>query len=194
MTRVGLALLLVLAPACAAEGAGTSQAAAPTPSPAASATDIVRYDPGPASASGTITHISAGRVLVSTVDGELEVLLAGVNSIWKETEIAASEMELGDQIDVNGTRSGRFFDARQVWVNIGRFDGIVRAFDGATLDLVGHAPRANTFQIELSKYVQLIRGNGVPATVADIRPGIAIGGVMYRPKSGLARATRVWLP
>lgn len=194
MTRSSLVLLIVLATACTTNGTGTSHAAAPSHSPPVSTNPVMSYDPGPASASGTIKQIGAGRVVVSTAVGELEVVLARVQSIWKETEVAASDLELGDQVDLNGTRSGPIFEARHIWANIGRFDGTVSAFDGATLDLVGHAPRADPFRIELSTYVEVVRGNGTPATVTDIRSGMAIGGVLYRPRSGPPRATKLWLP
>jgi hypothetical protein len=198
MARFALATLFV------ASVLGCTMAeAAPTstvPPQRSAELDIVRrptapptYEPGPASASGTVIRLEAGGVVIRSVEGELSVNLLGVRSIWKETEVALSDLEVGDELFLNGTLSGSAFHARYVWADIGRFDGIVRGLVGQRLQLVGLPPGARTFDVELSRYVQIIRIDGTPATVAELLPGMTIGGVTYRPKDATPRATKIWL-
>jgi hypothetical protein len=134
----------------------------------------------------------ASGVVIQTVDGELSVDLTGVRSVWKETEVSPSELEVGDQLDLNGLRAPASFAARYVWVNIGRFDGVVRAVVGTRLELTRLPPSTLTFYVELSRYLVVVRGADIPATVADLLPGLSVGGVVYRPKNGTPRATKIW--
>jgi hypothetical protein len=125
-------------------------------------------------------------------DGKLEVDLTAVASVWKETEVAPSDLEVGDQLDLNGARAGATFHARYVWANIGRFDGVVRTLVGGKLELVALPPSTRTFQVELSRYLVVVSGADVPATVADLHPGMSVGGVVYRPRNATPRATKIW--
>ncbi len=185
--------LLVLALGCTTVAAAPTQSTQPPRSVAVSPSPSPSYEPGPAFASGgTVTRIDASGVVVRNPDGELEVDLTGVRSVWKETEVAASDLEVGDQLDLSGTRSGATFHARYVWANIGRFDGVVRALVGGKLELVGLPPSTRTFQLELSRYLVVVRGADIPATVGDLHPGMSVGGVMYRPKNATPRATKIW--
>jgi hypothetical protein len=130
--------------------------------------------------------------VIQTPEGELVVDLTDVRSVWKETEVAPSELEIGDQLDLNGARLGATFHARYVSANIGRFDGVVRALVGGKLELVALPPSTRTFQVELSQYLVVVRGADVPATVADLQPGMSVGGVTYRPRNATPRATKIW--
>jgi len=136
--------------------------------------------------------VVASGVVIQTVDGELAVDLTGVRSVWKETDVSPSDLEVGDQLDLNGLRAPTSFGARYVWANIGRFDGVVRAVVGSRLELARLPPSTLTFQVELSRYLVVVRGADIPATVADLQPGLSVGGVVYRPKSGTPRATKIW--
>jgi hypothetical protein len=169
--------------------------AAPAPSaPAATASPgaATTYEPGPNSASGRVTRLVADGVVLQTVDGELAVDLAGVRSVWKETDVSPSDLEVGDQLDLNGLRGPTSFQARYVWANIGRFDGIVRTVGGDHLELVALPPSTRTFQVDLSQHLVVVRNAVIPATVADLHPGMSIGGVTYRPQNGTPRATKIW--
>ena len=165
----------------------------PTPEVAQRPTASPSFEPGPASASGTVIRIEAGGVVIRDVEKELNVDLLGVRSIWKETEVAPSALEVGDELFLNGTRSGSAFQARYVWADIGRFDGILQAVVGQRLQLVRLPPSTSRFEVELSRYVEIIWIDGAPATVADLVPGTNVGGVTYRPKNATPRATRIWL-
>lgn len=159
-----------------------------TVSPSASPT----YEPGPNSVSGTVTRVVASGVVIQTVDGELAVDLTGVRSVWKETEVSPSDLEVGDQLDLNGLRAPASFDARYVWANIGRFEGLVVAVVGSRLELIGLPPSQRMFRLEISRYVHIVRDADIPATVADLQPGMSVGGVMYRPRNATPRATKIW--
>ena len=106
--------------------------------------------------------------------------------------MSPSDLELGDQLDLNGMRGPTSFQARYVWANIGRFDGIVRTVSGDRLELVALPPSTRTFQVDLSRHLIVVRNADIPATVAELHPGMSIGGVMYRPKNGTPRATKIW--
>jgi hypothetical protein len=170
------------------------------PSPSADVALIQRpavspsYEPGPASASGTVIRVEAGSVIIRDADQEVIVELSGLRSVWKETEVEASSLEVGDHVDLNGTRSERVFQARYVWANIGRFDGVVQTLVGQRLDLVmlPFQPATHVLELELSQYLVLAPSDGASATLADLKPGMTIGGVMYRPRNGMPRATRIW--
>jgi len=157
----------------------------PTASPA--------FEPASASASGTVIRIEAGGVVIRNPEADVFVDLSSVRSVWKETDVTASALEVGDYLNLNGTWSGSVFRARYLWDEIGRFDGILRAVVGQRLQLARLPPSTSSFEVELSRYVEIIWIDGAPATVADLKPGTTIGGVTYRPKNATPRATKIWL-
>jgi hypothetical protein len=114
------------------------------------------------------------------------------------TSVAASTIELGDDLFVNGTRRPTTFAARYVYANIGRIDGVILSFDGREMvlgrQLRGSAPQPT--RVALSTYVEIIRfdqGADRPAGLTDLVAGRRVGMVVYRPHDGLARATRIWI-
>jgi hypothetical protein len=157
----------------------------PTASPA--------FEPASASAGGTVIRVEAGGVVIRNVEEELNVDLLDVRSIWKETEVTPADLEIGDELFLNGTRSGSTFHARYVWANIGRFDGILQAGVGQRLEMVRLPPKSGRFEVELSRFVEIIWIDGTAATVADLVAGTNVGGVTYRPKNAIPRATKIWL-
>ena len=198
MARFALATLFI----ASALGCTLAEAAPPSTAPLqlSAARDAVQrptasptFEPAPASASGTVIRIEAGGVVIRNPDGDVIVDLAGVRSVWKETDVSPSDLEVGDYVNLNGTWSGSVFQARYIWAEIGRFDGILRAIVGQRLQLVRLPPSTTRFEVELSRYVEIIWIDGAPATVADLEPGTTVGGVTYRPKVGTARATKIWL-
>jgi hypothetical protein len=181
---------------CTIAEAGPTSTAEPQRSVALSVarpTALPTYEPGPASASGTVIRIEADGVVIRSAEGDLQVDLLGVRSIWKETEVARSDLEVGDDLTLNGARSGSAFHALYIWAGIGRFDGLVQALVGQRLQLVALPPSTRTFEVELSRYLEIIHVDGTPATLADIVPGMTVGGVMYRPMNATPRATKIWL-
>jgi hypothetical protein len=181
---------------CTAVAAAPTRSVSPSQSEVVTSSALPTYEPAPGFATGTVIRLAARGVVLQVADGgELEVDLTGVRSVWKETEVAPSELEVGDQLDVGGARAGATFHATFVSANIGRFDGVVRAIVGGRLELVALPPSTRTFQVELSPYLVAVRVRGadiLPATVADLRPGMTVGGVTYRPRNATPRATKIW--
>lgn len=159
-----------------------------------SSTPKPSYAPGPDSTGGIVLSGDGRRLSLQTVEhGTIEVDLRSVREVWKETEVAASALEAGDDVALNGRWSAGDFVAAYVWANIGRLDGVIRAVDGDVLTVdatvrTGAGFGTATRQVELSPYVTFV----APLTRADLVPGRAIGAVLYAPKSGLPRLTRVW--
>jgi hypothetical protein len=161
-----------------------SQAASPSPSP--------QFAPGPDSAGGTVTRIDQHHVAIRSPIEELVVDLTRVRSVWRETEVSPAELEVGDDLFINGTRDGATFHAAYVYANIGRVDGVIRAIHGTRLELVALPPKTFMTEVELSRYVEIVQTDGKAATIADLKPGMTIGAVVYRPKNSTMRATKVW--
>jgi hypothetical protein len=176
----------------------TAVAAVPTPAEQLSRQEVVspspspRFEPGPASAGGIVTRIDAHGVVVRNPDGELEVDLTDVRSVWKETEVSPLDLEIGDELFLNGFLSGATFHARYVSANIGRIDGVIRTIVGVKLELVRLPPKTSTFQMKLSRFVDVVSLDGSSATIADLRPGMTVGAVVYQPKNATMRATKIW--
>ena len=195
VTRFALvsALLAASVLGCTVVAAAPTRSVSPSQPVVVQSTASSAYEPAPGFATGAVIRLAARGVVIARPDGELEVDLTGVRSVWKETEVRPSDLEIGDQLDLSGSRSGATFHASNVWADIGRFDGVVRAFVGGKLELVALPPNTRTFQLELSQYLVVVRGADVPATVADLHPGMSVGGVMYRPRNATPRATKIWL-
>jgi len=169
---------------------GTSPSALPTPS----------YSPGPESISGRVVRRTTIGVVLESVGTGAEVDLGSVVNVWRETSVPVSAIEIGDDLMVNGTRGPSAFVARYVWANIGRLDGVIRAFDGREILLAiqrtGVPPGGET-RVELSRFVEIVElgpGGEHPADRAGLTLGRSVGMVIYRPPAdAVARATRIWL-
>jgi hypothetical protein len=190
--RVGILILVVSSVGSTSLGSASSPAQQPLPQAQDGASRPTAYEPAPNFIGGTITRVGANLVTLRTPDGDLVVDLRGARSVWRETEVQASELAVGDQLDVNGVRSSASFLASSAWANIGRFDGIIRSVTANRLDLVGLPPSTRLFHVEFSPYLHVVRDGDVPATTADLRPGMIVGGVTYRPKDTTPRATKIW--
>lgn len=159
-----------------------------TPAPRPTPTPAQTYEPGPSSIGGAIRALRDAQLTLRTIDGDVDVDLSVVRQVWKETDVQPSALEVRDDLFVNGSWSNGVFVARYVWANIGRLDGVIRSVSGTTIELLRLAPRSEVVIVELSRYVTFV----APLTVSDLRPGLTIGAVVYRPKDGLRRLTRIW--
>lgn len=172
------------------EKAATVASPSPTATPS--------YSPGPASTSGTVVRRSAVGVVLDQAGTEIDVDLRSVVDVWRETSVAASAIEIGDDLMVNGTHGPTAFIARYVYANIGRLDGEIRAFDGHELLLATHRAGVarGEVRVELSRYVEIVDlgpAGQRPAGPADLALGREVGMVTYRPRGGVRRAARIWL-
>lgn len=172
------------------ELAAAARSSSPTPTPA--------YQPGPNFTTGTVISRSPTGMIIASVGTQQEVDLRSVADVWKETSVPAAAIELGDQVDVNGTGGQAVFVARYVWVNIGRLDGVIRAIETTGMTVAtqrpGDVPRER--RVDFSAYLEVVKAgpNAItPATRADLAVGLSVGMVLYRPPGGIPRATRIWL-
>lgn len=183
--------------AIAAETADASPAPTRPTSPSPS------YRPGPHAAGGTVVRRTPIGVLIQSVDihsvdRSEEIDLRSVIDVWRDTSVPADAIEIGDELSVNGTRSLGAFVARYVWANIGRLDGVIRSIDSVGMTVAyqraGSAP--GDARVEFSEYLEVVPPGSTSiasASRADLRVGLVVGMVLYRPREGIPRATRIWL-
>jgi hypothetical protein len=148
------------------------------------------FTPGGSYLSGTIADVDLPWITVRTVDrGEVLVDLAAVRSVWKETFVTASSLERGDDVFIDGAGGAPFY-AFNVNANIGRLDGVITAIRGEAIELDQLARSGATIRgtVTLSQYIQPLG----PWRISDLRPGMAIGAVVYRARDGSRRITRIW--
>ncbi len=170
------------------EGASSPSPRPPAPSPS--------YRPGPNAAGGTVVRRSSIGVVIESVERTEAIDLRSVIDVWRETSVPADAIEVGDWLSVNGTRStGGPFVARYVWANIGRLDGVIRSIDGAGMTVAcqraGGLP--SEARVDFSAYLEVVTPTLAPASRADLEVGVVVGMVLYRPRGGIPRATRIWL-
>jgi hypothetical protein len=175
-----------------ASGTASVSQASLTSSPSAMPTASASYVPGPNSLGGRVVRLVPSGVVVETEGREVEVSLGSVVDVWKETSVPASALEVGDDLDVNGT-GGSPFVARYVHANIGRRDGVIRAIDSTGMIVERLPPKGGLERIDFSNYVEYLAADGTwRVTRADLVVGRTIGAVVYRPRVGPVRATRIW--
>lgn len=152
------------------------------------------FVPGPHSVSGKVVRLLPEGIVVVSGDEEVEISLASVEDVWKETYVGSKAIEVGDSVFVNGTAASPFV-ARHVTVNIGRVDGTLKSVDsdGMMVDVRLRTGNTVTQRIEFSKYVEYGAADRA-LTRDDLAPGLEVGMVVYRPPVGHLRATRIWSP
>lgn len=200
LTPVARAALIIAAPlllggdrSSVSADAGTAIAAPITVATSATHATGAAFAPGATSLSGRVVRLDPNGVVIETAGREAEISLTSVIDVWKETSVPAGALEVGDDLFVNGV-GGPPFAARYVYANIGRVDGVIRAIDqtGMLVDVQLRVGAVPTW-IDFSRYVEY----GAPAanirlTRADLVVGRTIGAVVYRPRLGPLRATRIW--
>src|SRR5438309_1554048 len=200
MSRVA-GLLLGLIPAAlivafgqATSALGTAPPAAPSPTTQAPASPRAtpEFYPGPGFVGGRVIRLIPGGVVVDSAGRQIEVSLSGIVDVWKETSVAASAIEVGDDLYINGT-DGSPFVAKHIWANIGRIDGIIREIDatGMLVDIQLRQGGSVLKRIDFSPYLEY-GAAGIKLTRSDLVVGRVIGAVIYGRPGGPLRATRVW--
>jgi hypothetical protein len=188
--------VLVAGDLVSADSSTTSAASAsPTVAPSASPTAAPQFHPGSSSLSGRVVRLTPGGLVVDSVGRDVNVDLTTVIDVWKERSVAASAIDVGDDLFINGT-AGSPFMATYVSANIGRLDGVVREIDGTGM-LVEVQPRSgggSRFQrIDFSPYIEYgAPAAGLRLARADLVVGRAISAVTYGRPGGSLRATRIW--
>jgi hypothetical protein len=155
------------------------------------------FVPASANASGRVVRRTPSGVVIESVERIVELDLTQVVGVWRETYVSAGAIEVGDDLFVNGTEGSPFI-AKYVWANIGRMDGVIESIDatGMVLGVSRHdskgglGPRT-AVRVDLSPHIEY-GAPGHPIARADLAVGRTVGLVVYRPRTGPARATRVW--
>ena len=200
MSRVAALLLglivggLIVAIGRATTALGTAPVAAPSPTSLALASPRAtpEFHPGPGFVSGRVIRLTPGGVVVDSAGRQIEVSLSGIVDVWKETSVAASAIEVGDDLFINGT-DGSPFVAKYISANIGRIDGIIREIDatGMLVDVQLRQGGAVLKRIDFSPYIEYGAAN-IKLTREDLVVGRVIGAVIYGRPGGPLRATRIW--
>ena len=198
MSRVAAPLLglivagLIVAFGRANAARGSAPVAAPPPTSEAPASPTPEFHPGRGFVGGRVIRLIPGGVVVDSAGRQIEVSLSGIVDVWKETSVAASAIEVGDDLYINGT-DGSPFVAKHIWANIGRIDGIIREIDatGMLVDIQLRQGGSVLKRIDFSPYLEY-GAAGIKLTRSDLVVGRVIGAVIYGRPGGPLRATRVW--
>jgi hypothetical protein len=184
LVALGTAVLLAAAGCSASPATATVTTSTPSPSPAFQA------DASPVS--GRVVRLIPDGVIIDSAGRQIEVSLSQANEIWRETSVPSSAIEVGDDLFVTGT-VGPPFVARSVWANIGVIDGVIKQI-GSTdmlIDVRVRSGGAALQRVEFSPYIEYGAGN-VKLTRADLYVGRAVSAVVYAPRGGPLRITRIW--
>jgi hypothetical protein len=125
-------------------------------------------------------------MVVDSAGRQTEVSFSTIVDVWKETSVAASAIEVGDDL---------FISDGHVWVNAGRIDGVIRQIDatGMLIDVSGPYGPRGLQRIDFSPYIEYGRvDDNVRLTRADFVVGREIGAVIYGRPGAALRATRIW--
>jgi hypothetical protein len=167
----------------------TGEVSSPSPFPPSSPV----FQPGPNSVGGTVVRLTAGGAVLNSADQEIEVSFSRIVDVWRETSVATTAIEVGDDLFVNGT-NGSPFMAAHIWANIGRIDGTIREIDdvGMLVEVQLRSGGTKMQRIDLSPYIEYGYTGGPKLSRADIVVGRTIGAVIYGRPGGPLRATRIW--
>ena len=165
------------------------ETSSPSPMPSSSAA----FQPGPNSVSGQVVRLIAGGAVLNSAGQEIEVSFSRIIDVWRETSVAPTAVEVGDDLFVNGS-GGSPFMAAHIWANIGRIDGVIREIDdvGMLIEIDLRGGDTTQRRINFSPYVEYGYPGGPNLTRADLIVGRTIGAVIYGRPGGPLRATRVW--
>ncbi len=151
-------------------------------------------------------NFAGGKVVKKTSDGVVvdgggtvrAIRISADTAVWKEFDLKPSEVEiqLDDYLDVRGTAlPDNTLMAKQMWINIGRWDGIIDTISSTRL--VSTNPKSTKSRsIELSSKLEIVKaqdGTPLPNHLSGLTPGNSIGAVGLRLPNGELRATRIWV-
>ena len=170
-------------------GDAAREISSPSPAPPSSPA----FQPGPNSVSGRVVRLTAGGVVLNSAGQEIEVSFRRIIDVWRETSVAPTAIQVGDDLFVNGT-GGSPFLAAYISANIGRIDGVIREIDdvGMLVEVQLRSGGTTPRRIDFSPYIEYGYAGGPKLTREDLVVGRTIGAVIYGQAGGPLRATRVW--
>ena len=142
------------------------------------------FHTSPSSVSGRVVRLIPGGVVVDSADRLIEVSFSSIVDVWRETSVAPSAIEVGDDLFISGGH---------VSANIGRIDGVIRAIDatGMLVEVRLRWGGSVLQRIDFSPYIEYGAGT-VKLSRSDLVVGRTIGAVIYGRPGGPLRATRIW--
>ena len=188
-----LALVLVAASVNRPSAADTLGGARGVISPSPVPTGSPAFQPGPNFMSGRVVRLTPGGAVLNSAGQEIEVIFSRIIDVWRETFVASTAIQVGDDLFVNGT-DGSPFMAAHISANIGRIDGVIRQIDevGMLVEVQLRWGGTKVQHLDFSPYIEYGYAGGPKLTRSDLVVGRTIGAVIYGRAGGLLRATRVW--
>ena len=188
-----LALVVIAAPVPHPSAGDTLGIARETTSPSPMPSSSTAFQPGPNSVSGRVVRLIEGGAVLNSAGQEIEVSFSRIVDVWRETSVAPTAIEVGDDLFVNGS-GGSPFIAAHIWANIARNDGVIREIDdvGMLVEVDIRGGGTTLRRVDFSPYIEYGYAGGPNLTRADLVVGRTIGAVIYGRPGGPLRATRVW--
>lgn len=149
---------------------------------------------GSVTVSGRVVRLTSTGLVIESDGRQVEVRLDQAKTIWRESAVAASSLQVGDDVFIAGIAATPFV-ARDVWANIGRIDGIIKALDATGMEVETSLRAGGTRiqRVDFSPYVQYGPPDGrAQLTREALMVGRTISAVVYMPRGGPYRATRIW--
>lgn len=154
------------------------------------------YDPD--FAGGRVVKKMSEGIILEVGNNEFRaVRIAPDATIWKEFEFRPSEAEIGidDFVDARGINlEDDSLLAQQLWINIGRLDGIVDRVSPTGLTVINRHGQLRA--MEVSSKLEVVKakdGSPLPNHLLGLSRGYSIGSVGLRLPNDGYRATKIWL-
>jgi hypothetical protein len=122
--------------------------------------------------SGRVIRLTEGGAVLDSAGQEIEVSFSRIIDVWRETFVASTAIEVGDDLIVNGT-DGSPFMAAHISANIGRVDGVIREIDeiGMLVEVQLRWGGTKLQHLDFSPYIEYGYAGGPKLTRADLVVG-----------------------
>ena len=145
---------------------------------------------------GTVVAVVSHGIVLEHDDEVRAIILSPETNIWKEFDFKYGEIAItvGDYVDARG--KGMEDDsliAENLWINIGRVDGVFQHFANEIVTFTDHHGRQR--KIGISKSLDVIHahdGSPLAKHIHGLSAGHSFGAVGLRLPDGGFRATRIW--
>lgn len=156
--------------------------------------------------SGKVMEVRSQGLILDNGETVRAVRTSSSTSVWKEIDVSVGDIHVQDYIDTRGTalKDGSL-QAEQIWVNIGRTNGVIKKLPPGPLSEINLADkpemiittlRGRERLIEMSPYLEMLtlqKGAIQPSSIQVMNIGDTVGAVGLRLPSGKLRVTRMWV-
>lgn len=147
--------------------------------------------------SGSVTGKEAGTLIVTSDVGSRRVRVQEGQTIWREFPVSIDGVNLGDSVMARGdAQPDGSLAARPgwLWVNIGRWDGVITSVGPEAVVVKGHNGAYRTIHFSPSiQVIRSVRQTVFPGGASALRVGMQVGSVGLRLPDRSLRATRIWI-